>query len=349
MIVSREQLLEACSFAAAGLGKRGIGLCFRFSEGKVSAFNEDVYASAPIDIGWEGVVNAETLMGVLQKHNDPDVDIAWSEKEAGLMVKGSGKRWRVKVPVEFHESLGEWEIDEPEEWIQLDPHLLDAIAAVQVAADKGKLSTAKTRCIHITPHFIEATDTRQYARYAVETGVTKNILVLRDSLKAIVPLGVTHMAATKAFLHFYNPKSVRVSVRITVETMPDMSALLEGIEDCPEFTLPGGMKEALDALGVMLGADAANHSVTVTLTPGWIYCRTESIGGFAEERRPLPTYEGDVLQVCVHPKLLAAIVERGKVLCAPWFNDSQRLVVQEDSSTYMVVAQSPKIETEGDE
>lgn len=341
MLVNRELLLEACSYASAGLGNRGVGQCFQFRDGRVSAFNEDVYASAPIDVGWEGVIVAEALMGALQKHTDPDIDIAWSDKEHGLLLKGSSKRWRVKIPVEQHESLGEWEIDEPEEWTALDPHMLDAITAVQIAADKGKQSTHVTRCIHIAPDYLEATDTRQYARYDLATGVARDVLVLRDSLKEIVPLGVTHMALSRAFLHFHNPRDVRVSVRLSTHMMPDLSSLLEGIEGCPEFPLPGGMKEALDALGIMLGSDAANHSVTVTLKPGWLHCRTESNAGYAEERRPLPAYVGEPISFCVHPKLLAAIVERGKAICAPWHNDQQRMVVQEDSSTYMVVANAP--------
>lgn len=342
MIVSRESLLEACSFAAAGLGKQGIGTCFKFSNGKVSAFNEDVYASAPIDIGWEGIVEASRLLGILQKNKDETVDIAWNEKRAKLVLKGSGKTWKSELVVEIHESLGEWEIEEPEEWLTMDPHMLDGIAAVQSAADKGKKSTPMTRCIHITPEFLEATDTNQYARYTVATGFTNNTLALRDGLKTVVPLGATEFAACPSFLHFRNQKGVRVSVRTQIGRYPDLSPLLDGVEDYPELPLPGGMADALEACDVMLSSDVSDQSVQVTLKPGWLYCETASGGNTHTTRSPLPAYTGEEVEFSVHPKLLGAIVEHGKMIWAPLNDIMSRLVANEGRHTYMVIANSPR-------
>lgn len=341
MIVLREVLLEACSFAAAGLGKQGIGTCFKFSNGKVSAFNEDVYASAPIDIGWDGIIEASKLLGILQKNKDESVDIAWNEKRERLVLKGSGKTWKSEFVVEIYESLGEWEIEEPAEWRAMDPHLLDGIAAVQSAADKGKKSTPMTRCIHITPEFLEATDTSQYARYTVDTGFTRNTLALRDGLKTVVPLGATEFAACSAFLHFRNQKGVRVSVRTQIGKYPDLSPLLDGVEDYPELPLPGGMADALAACDVMLSSDVSDQSVCVTLRPGWLYCETASNGNTHTTRSPLPAYTGDEVQFSVHPKLLGSIVEHGKMIWAPLNETMSRLVVNEGRHTYMVIANSP--------
>ena len=344
VIVSREKFLEACSFASFGLGKQGIGTCFKFSNGHVSAFNEDTYASAPIDIGWSGIIEASKLLGILQKNKDESVDIVFLDKKQKLVLKGSGKAWKSEFVVEIHESLGEWEIEEPDEWLHLDPHMLDGIAAVQSAADKGKKSTPMTRCIHITPTFIEATDTSQYARYTVDTGFANDVLVLRDGLKTVVPVGAIEFAVRPEFIHFRNQKGVRISVRTEMGDYPDLGALLDGIEDYPELPLPGGMKEALDACGVMLGSDVSEHAVLVTLKPGWLYCESESSGNTHTTRSPLPSYVGEELQFSVHPKLLGAIVEHGKMACAPLNVHMNRLVVCEGRHTYMVIATTPTSE-----
>jgi len=301
MRIDRELLLRKLETVRAGLAiKEAVeqSSCFVFRGGRVYTFNDEVFCSNEIEVGFEGAVAAKQLLDLLGKLTEEEITI---EVDGGEMLV-KGKRRRAGITLENEIRLPIDAVEEPETWHDLDPTFGDAVQVVGACASTDANTFALT-CIHITPEYVEACDNMQLARYPVETGLEEECLVKRSSLKNIVGLGMTEVGPTEGWVHYRNTTGLVISMRKEVADYVELDGMLEvsGVRT----TLPNSLVDAIDKATVFSEGD--NAVVTVSLRQGKLRLKGFGAAGWYEELRELP-WDGEDIAFNIEPKLLSDIV-----------------------------------------
>lgn len=337
--INREETLRALHFASVALGKQGAGMCFRFAGGTVSAWNDDIYASANVDVEWEGVILAKKIITDLEKHQD--TLIAISGTTSVLTVRGAD--WVSNSRVEAITGLGsQYEITLPaeESWVELSGGFLDAAEAVGRAASRDKDGAFKMRCVNLTPGYLEAFDGGQYARCDVRTGLAESVLILWESLKHCIGVGASHICLQDGFLHFKNKSGVHLACRIFSEPYPDLSKVMGGVAEAEDVQLPTGISDALKACMTHIEDD--DQPLEVNIAPGWLYIGTKSESGDYTRRSQLSSYAGEPLSFRMHPRLFKAICDWGKIRILDASHGAKRICFKQGRLIGVAFTSPPK-------
>jgi DNA polymerase III sliding clamp (beta) subunit (PCNA family) len=307
MRVDRELLLQKLESVDAGLALKEVveqSSCFVFCGGNVVTFSGEVSVRAECFMGKdiEGAVSAKHLKELLSRLRDDDIDIDIKDGKMKIRSK-TGKGFilfekEVALPVD--------QIEEPGEWTDLDPEFCDAVALVQKCAAKDD-NNYRLTCVHITPHFVEACDNYQVARYAIETGLTEKSMIKKESIKHVVALGMTEVSETETWLHFRNPNGLVLSCRRWTDEYDNLDPVLENKQGDP-ITLPGGLAETININQVFSDDNGEDEVVRVRIKKGMMEIRGESAQGVWDERKKVK-YTGKPLAFCIAPGLLAEISE----------------------------------------
>jgi DNA polymerase III sliding clamp (beta) subunit (PCNA family) len=307
MKVNKEQILHQLDSVSPGIATKECveqSSCFVFQDGQVITFNDEIACSISCDLGFTGAVAAKPLLDLLHKLTEPEIDVSANENE--LLIKGKGHR-KSGITLEAEITLPISVVTQPSEnmWRPVSQSFSQAVGVVQTCASKDA-NTFHLTCIHITQDYIEACDKFQLARYDLNTGLTQECLVKRDSLKHVRELGITEVCETDAWLHFRNPSGLVFSVRREVLDYPDLSALTKMVGE--PITLPGGLAEAVDKAQIF-SAETTDNVVTIELKQGWLRLRSKGLSGWYEECREIG-YTGEPLSFTIAPKMLLEITEK---------------------------------------
>jgi len=316
MRVKRIPFLNTLKSVSPGLSKREIveqSSCFVFSNNRVTTYNDEIACSSECEIGLEGAVQAEPLIAILDKLVEDDLEI--KEGEGELLYRGTKREGGIRMESEI--LLPVDDVEQPtkkDKWVELADEFADAVNIVGKCAGKDA-SNFNLTCIHIYPKWVEAYDNLQVARYKVRTGVQEATLVRRDSIKHIQQLGMTHIAATKSWLHFKNSEGLVMSCRRYLRDELDTTAMLDvdTLLDVhgTEATLPKGLEEAAQKAEVFSQDNSDDNLVTVELRKGKIRITGRGVSGWYRETKTTD-YAGSPLAFKIDPTLLAEITERHK-------------------------------------
>lgn len=347
--VKRETLLQILGFVSVGLGKQGFGNCFIFRNGYVMAYNEDVVAKAPVPFKWTGAVTAPEFLGVLSKWHSKIVEMIHTPD--ALFVY-SGKHDRVKLVLEDATDAEEFDHAFGTDWKPVPSGFVDALHAVEEAAATGSdLEESFTRCIHITPTHIEATDLSQFARCKIKSPVGGSVLILRETVKALMHLGVSEMCETETLICFRNEIGVTIGIVKQNDEFPDASHLLADVQEFKEYTLPGGLLDAISA-SEYFAAGEDRKQINVVIAGDQIQLSTlHPLVGECISEKPMKDYDGPDLYFVCEAKLLRRIAEFGRVRIGPLPTagvDSNgdprllyRLIVKDRGFVFMVTTMEP--------
>jgi hypothetical protein len=192
-------------------------------------------------------------------------------------------------------------------WRPLPAKFADAVAAVQSCAKK-KADDLALVCVHVTPDFVEASDTFQIARYALKTGFKDQFLVRRDSLKHIVELGMTHVAETPNWVHFRSPAKVWLSVRRETEDYPPLDEYLS-TDGGRLVVLPKGLKAAAENAGVFSSENADDDCVLLRLAKDRIWVKGVGASGWYEEPKAM-AYSGPKMAFRIFTAVLIDFLDK---------------------------------------
>ncbi len=305
MKIDRAELLRKLEAVAPGLATKEAveqSSCFVFTGGRVVTFNDEIACGIDCDLGFTGAVAARPLLDLLAKMSETEIDVEATETE--LIVKG--KRRRAGITMEAQITLPIASVEQPGDWVDMDPEFADAIGVVQHCASKDTNNFHLT-CVHVTPTCVEACDNFQLARYPLATGVAEACLVKRDSVKHVTGLGMTEVSETKTWLHFRNPTGLTLAVRRELGDFESLDAFIE--TDGVRCTLPGGLAEAVDKAEIFSAESSENNIVTIELKPGQLRLRGMGATGWYEERKDVK-WDNEPMSFNMAPKLLVDITTR---------------------------------------
>ena len=307
MKVNREELLRRLSAVEPGLSVREIleqSSCFVFRDGQVLAFNDEICTRAPsgLDDTFSGAVPAKKLTAILYKLKDEFLEVTQADGELVLAGKG---RSRTGFRMEAEVTLPVDQVETPKKWRPLPPDFLHAVEIVQNCAGTNE-SEFEWTCVHIHPEHVEACDNFQMCRYRLEMPLKRPTLVRKESLRHVLPLGVSEVSETESWLHFRN-QEVILSVRRFLEDYKDIGKFLE-VEGEP-CTLPKGLGKAADRAEVFSQENVDENQVRVELSPGRVRIHGKGMSGWHEEVKKA-VYKGPPISFMIAPKLLAEVVEK---------------------------------------
>lgn len=312
MKINREELLEQLQSVRAGLSQKDIieqSSCFVFKDGRVYTFNDEVACSRDCQVGFDGAVRSKTLLELLTRLKDDELDISLNVAEddgsTELRIVGKGRRSAIRVESEI--TLPLESIEAPEKWRRLPEDFCEGVAIVKHCADKESSSHFCTTCVHISPTAIEATDNYQVARYMLKTGFKSSVLARRDAISPITDLGVTAVSETQSWLHFKSTTGLIYSCRKYVDQFPNIDKAVQG--SGKSIQLPKSIVQAVEVAEIFSSENADNDQVRVDLTSGKVKITGRGNSGWYSEVRKA-SYAGPDLSFDIQPELLIDIVTR---------------------------------------
>lgn len=335
--VNRSELLSHLEAVSPGLSAKDIleqSSCFVFRSGQVMTYNDEVACRAPSGLPEEftGAVAAAPLLNILRKLPEDDVEIEGKETE--LIVRGKRRESGIKMEANITLPISGVEKPLKHGWRELPGRFSDAISIVQECAGRDQDDFALT-CVHITPDYVEATDSFQIARYKLKTGFAKEFLVRRESIKHVLDLGMTHVNETESWVHFKSPASVILSCRRYSENYPALAEYMKLTNPKPA-TLPKGLVSAAENANIFSQENADSNNLLLFLEPGRVRIRGEGVSGWYTEWKKLK-YAGASMSFLISPKVLIELVTK--------HNDclisSDRLMVDGGGWRYVTSLSSP--------
>ncbi len=305
-VVNREELLKQLECVTPGLSPRGIveqSDTFVFLKGKVITFNDEIACSTDCQLRVTGAVPSKPLLDLLRKMPEETIEVTTDEGK--LVLKGKKRRARINMDEKI--SLPFKSVEPPKKWVTLPADFLEAVNLVYRCAgkDEQKLEVY----VHVHPERIEACmGTDQVGHFRTHTDIKKPLLIHKDSIKHVVPLGMVEIGLSDAWTHFRNPNGLVLSCRCVVEDdFPDTSKALA--VKGSKITLPKGLADAAERANIFSSENADDSDVTVTLKPGkLILVGTGASGDFRETKTV--KYDGDEMTFMISPKLLADLVTK---------------------------------------
>src|ERR1044072_2478961 len=131
----------------------------------------------------------------------PDDRVEVSLEDGQLCVYGADTWASVATEKEIKAPLDA--VPKPSGWRPLDPEFGEAVDMAQEACGNNP-DEFLTKCLHITPHWVGATDRYQACRYTLKTGFTEPVMVERRNLRHVAMLGMTDWCRTGSWLHIKN-------------------------------------------------------------------------------------------------------------------------------------------------
>ncbi len=338
MNIDREQLLKELEAVTPGLSPREIveqSSCFVFIDNKVATYNDEVTCSQDCCLGITGAVQAKPLLEILRRLKDTTVDMSVEKQQLRIRLKkgrGGG------IPIESEISLPIESVKRPKKWQKLSDEFAEAISMVESCVGKDQTQFHLT-CIHLHPEHIEACDNFRAARFKIQTGLNKSILVRRDALKFVTSLGMNEFGLTKSWIHFKNGNGLLFSCRLYVEEYPDLTEILK--VKGTKTKLPKGLETAVDRASVFSRMDAEEDHVLFEIVPGKVRVKSKSVSGWWTDPHKI-NYDKKPMKFTVSPTLMREILQKYNEVVL----GEERLKVGLGKFTYVTVLGSPEVKEE---
>lgn len=342
MKISRGELLSRLHEAAIGLSSKEVleqSNCFVFKGETLTTFNDNIMVRVANPLGFDVVVNAANLMGILSKMPDEEIDIRLGEGE--LRVKSPNKARAAGIACVTDVALPLDAVPAPEKWFRLQEGVNGLLqqAARTCGTDEQKYLTT---VVHVTPDRIEACDDSRLFRVDVATGFPQEILLPAASVHELESMEITRVSVSPGWAHFKTASGARISVRCSHEKYHDgLDAVLE-MDKPVKLVLPSDLKDLVERASVFHSAQY-NDKMNVEIADGELVLRSRKDGGWYRERNAIP-YTGRPLVFEIQPQFLVSILERTRDVKV----DNRKMKIVSDKVQF-VVSLSMKAEDKSDD
>lgn len=314
MQINRTEFLDALSSIKAGISTKDRveqSACVVFSGGKMATYNEQILAMTPFDLGFEGAVRAEELLGILSKLAVEKIDLSLQDGQVILKAgrSKSGIRFEEAIKLPVSEILGEYETID---MIPMGDSLLPAFQKAKFCASQS-MNNLRLTGLHVKEGKVTATDNYRIIQVEVQDKSLKKLpefLLPASAVDFLSSYSPEKIGVSNSWAFFASKNGLLFCVRLinSDEPYPDVSpfSVLEG----PELILPIGLVEAIDKTSVFTKSlpHESDKTVSVTMKPGRVLIRGEGSFGWYEENVLAKEYQGEEIKFFAHPEFLRAII-----------------------------------------
>lgn len=310
-VVKREELIKQLVSVIPGVSGQDIleqSSCFVFLDGRVITFNGDVACWNTCCLKkFRGVVQAKILLEILKARPEETLNLSVEDKK--LIIRGNGSNNRIsRITMESEITLPFKEVREPKEWNALPPDFLEAIESVHRCCgnDQDHLETF----IHITSKCVEAVGEHQVGHFRTELLLEKDVVVHKDSIKHIVPLGMTEYGLTRKWMHFRNAGGVVLScLRWPGEEDYPNTAKVLSTPKGKRFDLPRSLYKAILRASIFSKENPEDTDIQISLKANKIRCKgMGTLGEHLESHKV--QYNGPDILFTISPALLSDLCHR---------------------------------------
>lgn len=303
--MKRADLLEALERVAPGLAQKESieqGDCYVFLGDRVVTFNDEVAVSFPIDIGFEGAVNAKKLYELVKRMKTKEITLTPSKEE--LKIKGGkgkgGIRLQESIALPIDEFKGE------KEWVPCPHGFPKALRFVLFTVSQEEHLGVCTG-VHVSDTFMESTDnfrvTRKY--YEDLEMPFEDFVLPSGSAKHLTNYDLGEIYVDGSWAHFRALDNTEISARIYNEEYPNLDRFID-TKGGACIALPDNFLELVARAGVFSEMDESQplEKVKVSLTDDKITVRGRNEQGWFEEAASTE-YDGADIDFISSPKHLA--------------------------------------------
>lgn len=247
--------------------------CIIFQSGKAYTFSGDVFAIVSTPYwAYDGAVNYASLMEVLKKYKDSEVDIELQDSSTLVIKRGRSK---TKLPFEstILLSISVVPTPDPLQWSELPPEFQSSVAIAESVA-KVVHGDDILSSLNITPTCIEAASTSQIVRCKCELGIGHRFLIRAGLCEKLLK---SCLSEFQLIGRWFLLRSSAVTFAIPVyldEFIDDIDAFLKPAEFCIEF--PSDLWPDLALIKTILSKD---ELMQVTLADGKCTIEADSSKG----------------------------------------------------------------------
>jgi len=305
MNIDREKFLSNLQMVKGGLSPRAFieqSNCFVFRDGEVMTFNDEIACRKSIGVSLNGAIQADALMAILEKIEDPLLQVA--ESSSNFEFRTKRKRFWLTRDAEILLPIDK--VEKSKAWQEVPEDFADKLKMLRRCVSQDETKFIQT-CVHLHPEFMEACDNRQMLRCKTDLSfLEKPILVRGAALMQIVDLGMAKMAVTESWVHFKNPKDLIFSCRKYMEDYPKLDHILDVKGE--DITIPRALVEATARALVFANEQAGDPLLMITLQPGRLRITGEGMSGGYEEIKKI-SYDGPAMKFLIAPDVLDHISE----------------------------------------
>ena len=328
--IKREELLKQLLSVLPGLSAQEIieqSSCFVFLNDKIVTFNGDAACWVPCCLNIRGVIHAKTLLDFLQKRTDNFLRISTDDKK--LIIRGrKGRITRITLTRVI--TLPFNEVQKPKEWFKLPKDFLTAVDRVQQCCSKEEEHLEAF--VHITKDRIESIGEHQLGHCKIRIkNLNQGVLLHNESIKHVIPLGMTEFGISRKWFHFRNESGVVLSCLRwpDEENYPDTEKVLKRKKGEP-IDLPKGLTNSVETCSVFSRENPDDTDITIRIQNSEMTCEGKGIYGINEESYNV-NYSGEDVSFAIPPRLM---IDLCKKHTTAWLT-SETLTVKEGNFTFI--------------
>lgn len=307
MKIKKREIQSALEIVRPGLANKEIieqSTSFAFLGDRVVTYNDEISISHPIDgLELEGAVEAEELYNFIRLSKADTLLIKQTEKE--LLFKAG----KAKAGLTFHSKvvLPLDEVGGDKEWFDLPEDFTHNLVFVKASCSSDMTRPVLTN-VHVTKHFMEATDGFQIMKLTHEDWPLENLLIPASAIADIHKIEPTQVALSDGWIHFRNLANTEVSARIMDDKFVDTAIHFE--VEGSKAVFPQEMDEILERAQVFTRSEHfMDEEMEIHIKGKALKVTGKNEKGWFEEKAKV-SFEGDEKKFWINPQLLITILQR---------------------------------------
>jgi hypothetical protein len=279
--------------------------CVYLSEKTISSFSERIIVSYPMSlIGFDCLVDYNTLLSMLEKLNSINIDLIKTEKE--LILKTNNLEYGIAIVEGEHPS-----IELPKKWQNLPEGFMDGLEFCSFSISKDMTIPSAT-CIHIHGNSILSTDTKRVTQYEMKEASPFDFHVPYVVMKNLKGYNFVKMAKGKNLIHFLEDNGAIFSfyqMSLDREISPETAKKFFAVEGT-EIEFPKNFKKVIDRAAVTTeGLIELDLVVDITLENNKFEVSSKKESAWFREHGEI-NYNGKKVSIRVSAPFLSAILDR---------------------------------------
>lgn len=314
--MERTKLLNALKAVAPGVAKGGALLpgadSFIFQDGYIKSYNNHLSVLYPYDTGVEAVVKAAEVIKVMEKMSN--VDIKMEIKGNSLDITDGVTTLSMRlIETEAADLIASLALEDLD-WLSLPKDFTKALSMCLASVSRN-ITYGALVGIRVNANDVMSSDnfratwvtiSEAMAPFTIPEGAVVDLLKLPD---------LEQYAVTNSWVHFMNKDGVVFSSRLIASEFPE-----DGLKKMfpttgkDSFSLPNGLGEALDRVGVLTYTqDDGMDYVSLSASKGVLVIKGERQYGSIQEKVKINDGEWpNGVSINIQPKHLIDIMENTK-------------------------------------
>jgi len=329
--IEREKLIGVLENVSPGLGtgKKDTNdqfLSFVFTGDDVLTYNDEVFASHPLDLPIQGAIRGNILLPFLEKLNGEEVDL--DQDDTKLLVKSGRVESGISMNPEFTIPISS--LSPPKEFHKIPDGFFEGLKFCQFSASKDMRKKALT-CFHITEKYMETCDNFRISRWKMKGWKGETLLPARY-LKPIndFPFTITKYGTKKGWIYFKGKGKALIACRTESDKFPDLGKLLKVKGE--KITLPKNLVESLDRVGLFTDEMDDSLYIQISVKGKTMELNGENSFGWITEKIPVK-YKGGSINFDIEPTLLQEILSHSNEAVV----GTTRMKFSDDSFEHIII------------